>query len=179
VRLPIGWQSNRMLVPALAAIGLAVAGCYNPADPKQVAPFVIELLIFIFGMIIVIFAVTLYAMRSFMRRMGVPSLLASMHEESAPIANGVRASAVIESISDTGLTISMPGVGPNAPRYRLGLRVTPADGFTPPYETEVTTLVPRIYAPMIVPGASLGVIVDSANPMNVQVDFSQLSRPAS
>jgi hypothetical protein len=44
---------------------------------------------------------------------------------------------------------------------------------------EVTAIIPRIYTPMIVPGASIGVIVDPTNPMIVQLDLARLSRPHS
>jgi hypothetical protein len=43
---------------------------------------------------------------------------------------------------------------------------------------EVTSIIPRIYTPMIVPGAGIGVIVDPTNPMIVQLDLTRLSRPA-
>ena len=87
------------------------------------------------------------------------------------IQNGIPASAVIESISETGMTITTPGVGPQAPVYNLGLLVTPPGG--QPYPAQVTHAIPRIYAPMTVPGANIGVLIDPANPGRVVPDFSR------
>jgi hypothetical protein len=154
----------------LGMVAASVAGCYDPSKPDQVQPFVITLLLFIFGTIAVTFVVVLLSVRFFMRRLGYGA---------APIVNGLAGSAVIESIADTGFTMSAPGVGANAPRYRLGLSVTPTDGFGVAYPVDVTTIIPRIYTPMIVPGAKIGVIVDPADPNNVRIDFNRLSRPAS
>ncbi len=96
----------------------------------------------------------------------------------APIKGGLSTSAVIVSIADTGITVSMPSVGPDAPEYKLGLLVTPPGAGGSPYQVEVKALIPRIFVPMIVLGATVGVLVDPANPMNVQVDFDNFSRPA-
>lgn len=91
----------------------------------------------------------------------------------APIKGGLPGDAVIESIADTGVTVSMPSVGPEAPEYKFGLQVTPASGGAP-YRVEVKAFVPRLYIPMVVPGAQVGVLIDSANPMNVSIDFSRI-----
>ena len=170
IRKRAGSRTSAAFAATLAASALVVAGCYDPSDPNQVQPFVITLLLFIFGMIAVTFVVAILAVRFLMHRLGYGA---------APIVNGVLSSAVIETIADTGFTMSAPGVGAYAPRYRLGLQVTPADGFGGPYHVEVTSIIPRIYAPMIVPGANIGVIVDPANPNNVRLDFARLSRPSS
>jgi hypothetical protein len=154
----------------LGVVAASVAGCYDPSKPDQVQPFVITLLLFVFGTIAVTFAVALLSVRFFMHRLGYGA---------TPIVNGVAGSAVIESIADTGFTMSAPGVGANAPRYRLGLSVTTADGLGIPYPVQVTAIIPRIYAPMIMPGANIGVIVDPADPNNVRIDFNRLNRPAS
>jgi hypothetical protein len=160
-------QARWLLLGSLAVI---VAGCYDPSKPEQVQPFVISLLVFIFGTIAVTFVVALLAVRFFMHRLGYGA---------APIVNGLPASAVIETIADTGFTMSAPGVGAYAPRYRLGLQVTPADGLGIPYPVVITSIIPRIYAPMIVPGAKIAVIVDPGDPNNVRLDFSILGRAAS
>ena len=165
-----GSRAYAAFAATLTASALVVAGCYDPSNPSQVQPFVITLLLFIFGTIAVTFLVVLLAVRFFMRRLGYGA---------APIVNGVLSSAVIETIADTGFTMSAPGIGAYAPRYRLGLKVTPADGFGVPYSVEVTSIIPRIYTPMIVPGANIGVIVDPTNPNNVRLDFARLSRPSS
>jgi hypothetical protein len=159
---------GRLAGPALlAAVALGVAGCYNPADPAQVAPFVITLLALIFGSIVLSFVVVLLAIRYLLRKMGATT---------RPIANGVPADAIIETIADTGFTASAPGIGANSPRYRLGLQVTPVDQFTSPYQVEITTFIPRIYTPQIVPGAKIGVIVDPTNPNKVVLDLARLGR---
>jgi hypothetical protein len=169
---PIATRSRqtpgRLAVPALlAAVAIGVAACYNPADPAQVQPFVISLLAFIFGSIALTFLVILLVLRYFLRRLGATT---------TPIANGVPADAIIETIADTGFTASAPGLGANSPRYRLGLQVIPADQFSSPYRVEITTFIPRIYTPQIVPGAKIGVVVDPTNPSKVMLDLARLGR---
>jgi hypothetical protein len=151
----------------LAAVAIGVAGCYNPADPTQVQPFVISLLAFIFGSIALTFLVILLVVRYVLRKLGATT---------TPIANGVPADAIIETIADTGFTASAPGLGANSPRYRLGLQVIPADQFSSPYRVEITTFIPRIYTPQIVPGARIGVVVDPTNPSKVMLDLARLGR---
>lgn len=158
----------RFAVPALlAAVAVGVAGCYNPANPDQVQPFVITLLAVIFGSIAILFVVILLIVRYFLKKLGA---------STTPMANGVPAEAIIETIADTGFTASAPGIGAYSPRYRLGLQVLPADQFTLPYQVEITTFVPRIYTPQIVPGAKIAVVVDPANPNNVRLDLARLGR---
>jgi hypothetical protein len=168
VATPLRPTPGRFAVPVLlAAVAVGVAGCYNPANPGQVGPFVITLLAFIFGSIAVTFLVVLLAVRYFLRKVGATT---------RPMANGVPADAIIETIADTGFTASAPGIGANSPRYRLGLQVIPADQFSSPYRVEITTFIPRIYTPQIVPGAKIGVIVDPTNPSNVALDLARLGR---
>ena len=52
-------------------------------------------------------------------------LMRKMTGIAGPIKNGVPSDAFIESIADTGTTITSPSVGPEAPVYQLGLQVTP------------------------------------------------------
>jgi hypothetical protein len=97
---------------------------------------------------------------------------------SGPVKNGVASDAMIESIADTGTTISSPSAGPEAPVYQLGLQVTPIGGAGAPYQVTVKAAVPRLYIPMVLPGARLGVMVDPQNPMNVSPDFTRIGGAA-
>jgi len=106
-----------------------------------------------------------------------PRLARGMSGVTAPIPNGLPGDAVIESIADTGLTVSMKGVGAYAPDYRFVLEVTPPGGGRP-YRVELKALVPRIYLPAIVPGARVGVLIDPADPERVSLDFTRIG-PAS
>jgi hypothetical protein len=104
-----------------------------------------------------------------------PWLIRKLTGATGPIKGGLPGDAIIESIADTGVTVSMPGVGPDAPEYKFGLQVTPAGGGAP-YQVETKALVPRIYIPMAVPGASVGVLIDPTDPQKVSIDFSQMGR---
>jgi hypothetical protein len=95
---------------------------------------------------------------------------------SGNIRNGIQADAVISSIQETGMTITSPSAGPEAAVYKFGLQVTPQGGT--PYEAETTQVVPRIYMPMMVPGAQVGVLVDPANPARVGLDWSRVGAAA-
>lgn len=95
-----------------------------------------------------------------------------------PIKNGVPSDALIEGISDTGTTITSSAYGPEAPVYQLTLQVTPIGGAGAPYEAVVKTAVPRLYIPMVLPGARIGVLIDPINPTKVSADFSRIN-PAS
>lgn len=97
---------------------------------------------------------------------------------SGPIKNGVPSDAFIESITDTGTTITSSSVGPEAPVYQLGLQVTPIGGAGTPYQVTVKAAIPRLYIPMVLPGARIGVMVDPLKPTSVSPDFNRIS-PAS
>jgi hypothetical protein len=97
---------------------------------------------------------------------------------TGPIKSGVPSDAYIESITDTGTTITSSSVGPDAPVYKLGLLVTPVGGAGTPYQVEVKAAIPRLYIPMVLPGARIGVMVDPLNPTSVSPDFNRIS-PAS
>ena len=97
---------------------------------------------------------------------------------TAPVKNGVPSDAIIESIAETGMTITSGSVGPDAPVYKLGLQVTPIGGAGAPYQVEIKQAIPRLYIPMVLPGARIGVMVDPTNPMKVSPDFSRLSAPS-
>ena len=106
-----------------------------------------------------------------------PWLVRKLAGVPAPIKGGLPGSAVIESIAETGITVTMPSVGPDAPGYKLALLVTPAAGGAP-YRTEVKALVPRIFIPMIVPGAIIAVIIDPEDSRIVAPDWENLGSPS-
>jgi hypothetical protein len=92
------------------------------------------------------------------------------------IKGGLPADATILSIAETGMTVSSPSAGPEAPVYRMMLQVTPPGGGAP-YQAEATHAVPRIFAPMILPGANIGVLVDPLSPEHVTPDWSRVGSP--
>jgi len=145
----------------IAMLAASVSACISPAD--DVNGFLIEL----FGFIILCWVAAFVFARLIMRR-----VLGQFGGIGAAPRGGLPGSAVIEGIADTGFTISSPGVGPNAPRYDLSLRVTGPDGI--PYEAQARVVVPRIYAPMIVPGAQVGVFIDPSDRTKVSLDFSAI-----
>ncbi len=89
------------------------------------------------------------------------------------IKNGLQADAVIQSLAETGMTLSTPSVGPEAPVYKIGLLVTPPGGGTP-YAAESTHAVPRLFVPMFLPGAKIGVLVDPLDPQKVVPDWKRV-----
>jgi hypothetical protein len=96
--------------------------------------------------------------------------------DTATIKGGLPTDAAIQSIAETGMTISSRSVGPYAPVLRIGLLVTPPGGGTP-YQAETTHAIPRLYIPMVMPGARIGVLVDPRNPTNVVPDLTRLNAP--
>ena len=92
-----------------------------------------------------------------------PAADSQADRDHGSIKNGLPGDAIIESIADTGVTVTMWGVGAYAPDYKFGLQVTPAGGGAP-YSVEAKALVPRIYIPMVVPGARVGVLIDPTDP---------------
>jgi hypothetical protein len=96
---------------------------------------------------------------------------------TGPIKGGLPGEAVIESISDTGVTVTMPSVGPDAPEYKFDLQVTPAAGGAA-YAVQTKAIVPRLFIPMVVPGANVGVVIDPKDPSKVSIDFSTVGRNA-
>ena len=105
-------------------------------------------------------------------------LMRKMTGIAGPVKHGAPGGALIESIADTGTTISSPSVGPEAPVYQLGLQVTPIGGAGAPYQVTIKAVIPRLYIPMVLPGARLGVMVDPLNPMNASPDFSRIGGAA-
>ena len=109
---------------------------------------------------------------------GLPVILAvwalrKFSGTSGSIKGGLPAQATIVSLAETGMTVSSYSDGPNAPVYKVGLLVTPPGGGAP-YQTVCTHLIPRIYVPMIMPGATIGVLIDPANPGHVVPDWSRV-----
>jgi hypothetical protein len=100
-------------------------------------------------------------------------LVRKLSGASGSIKGGAPSEAVIQSISDTGITVTMPSVGPDAPEYKFDLLVTPIGGGTP-YPVTVKEIVPRLFVPMAMPGATVGVLIDPANPQRVSIDFSRI-----
>jgi hypothetical protein len=96
---------------------------------------------------------------------------------SAGIRNGIPSVATVEAISETGVTVSSPWVGPDAAVFRLTLLVAPVGGGQP-YEVAVDQTVPRVVRPMIVPGGRVGVLIDPMNPANVTLDLANIGGPA-
>jgi hypothetical protein len=106
--------------------------------------------------------------------MGLFSKLMGVDSE---VKNGTPSVAVIQSITDTGTTVTMPSVGPDAPVYKLGLLVTPPGGGAP-YEAESKQAIPRLFVPMTLPGARIGVLVDTKDPQHVAPDWQHYNNPA-
>jgi len=108
---------------------------------------------------------------------GLPLILAvwalrKFRGTSGSIKGGLPAQATIVSLAETGMTESSYANGPNAPVYKIGLQVIPPGGGAP-YRTVCTHLVPRIYVPTVLPGATIGVLVDPTNPQHVVPDWSR------
>ena len=155
------------------AAGQDVQGALLTAiDAVQQPPFIPAgaVPVIIFVVVVVIFSITAPFVWG-------PWLIRKLTGTSSPIQNGLPADAVIESIADTGVTVTMPSVGPNAPEYKLSLQVTPTGGGSP-YPVEIKVIVPRVYIPMILPGAHIGVLVDPAKPSNVSIDFGRIGGSA-
>jgi hypothetical protein len=100
-----------------------------------------------------------------------------MRGDTAKIKKGIPADALVESIGETGTTISSPSVGPDAPVYHFKLLVTPPAGGTP-YRTEMKHAVPRLYVPMVLPGITMGVRIDPKDPMRVAPDWDRFNGAA-
>ena len=100
-----------------------------------------------------------------------------MRKDTAKIKDGISADADVQSITDTGTTITSPSAGAEAPVYRFQLLVTPPGGGAP-YETQPTHAVPRIYIPMVTPGMRMGIKIDPKNPLRVVPDWDRLNAPA-
>jgi len=126
-------------------------------------PWVIQQLgVIVLFTVITLFLVYKVAPPLFLRLTGVPGT----------IKNARTGEAVIESIEETGITVTMPSVGPEAPEYKFGLEVYPDDG-GPRYHVDTKAIVPRIYLAMVAVGERVGVEIDPKDPRRVNVDFSR------
>jgi hypothetical protein len=149
----------------LGAIDAVQSGsAFNTDITGDILPWII------FAIVIVIFSITAPFLWG-------PWLIRKLTGTSGPIKGGVSTSAVIASIADTGMTVSMPSVGPDAPEYKLGLLVTPPGGSGNPYAVKIKAIVPRIFVPMVVPGATIGVVVDPTDPTKVAPDWDNFNNP--
>ena len=140
-------------------------GSNNNGIPGDMVPWLI-IGIVIFVVVIVAFSITAPFLWG-------PRLIRKLSGTTGPIRNGVPSDAIIESIADTGVTVTMRGVGAYAPDYRFVLQVTPVGGGAP-YRVETKALVPRVYIATVVPGARVGVLIDPTNPMKLSIDFSRM-----
>jgi hypothetical protein len=73
---------------------------------------------------------------------------------------GIAASARIESVSDTGVTIN------DNPRVLFLLTITPSNG-GPPYSVSITETVSRMSAPGMLVGKTVSVLIDPQDPQKV------------
>ncbi|HEX7491024.1 MAG TPA: hypothetical protein VF337_04915 [Candidatus Limnocylindrales bacterium] len=94
-----------------------------------------------------------------------------MRGDTATIKDGIQADAIVESLAETGTTISTPSLGPDTPVFDFGLLVSPPGGA--PYRTSTKHAVPRLYVPLVMPGARIGVMIDSKKPLRVVPDWSR------
>jgi hypothetical protein len=101
-----------------------------------------------------------------------PFIVRKLAGVSGPIKGGLPTTATITSVGETGVTVTMPSVGPEAPDYELGLDVIPPGGGTR-YHVDTRAIVPRVFVPIIVPGRQLAVQVDPGNPQHVVPDWQR------
>lgn len=92
----------------------------------------------------------------------VVRLLRNSARNSAILSTGEPAQAVIISAADTGVTVN------DCPQARLTLEVRPAG--RQPYLAETTFLVGRLQIGMIMPGMTVQVRFDPADPSRVAVE---------
>jgi hypothetical protein len=159
-----GGDVQSALLAAIGAVhkGSAFGGGMSSGDVVPIVVFVV---------VIVIFSITVPFLVG-------PWLMRKLSGTTGPIKNGLPGSAVIQEIADTGITVTMSGVGPEAPDYKLTLLVTPSYGSSAPYTVVTKALIPRIFVPMIVPGQTVGVLIDPTDPQKVSVDFSRIGAGA-
>ncbi|MGD0409794.1 MAG: hypothetical protein ABSB34_12500 [Candidatus Limnocylindrales bacterium] len=138
---------------------------HGSAIPANMVPWLV-LGILIFVAVIVVFSITAAFLWG-------PRLMRKLSGTTGPIKNGEPSDAIIESIADTGMTVTMRGVGSYAPDYRFVLQVSPVGGGAP-YQVQTNALVPRLFIPMVVPGARVGVLIDPTDPTKVSIDFGRM-----
>lgn len=124
--------------------------------------------LFMFIVLAIVLVVVLLVVRSVLPALGAASGAA------ATIQNGIPSVATVESVSETGATITSSWTGPDAAVLGLTLLVNPTGGGQP-YQVAVQQAVPRIARSMIVPGAAAPVLIDPLNRQRVQVDWRTLT----
>ena len=92
----------------------------------------------------------------------VARLLKNSAHNRAILATGESAQAVILSAADTGVTVN------DCPQARLTLEVRPVG--RPPFVAETTLLVGRFQTGMVMPGTTVQVRFDPADPGRVAVE---------
>ena len=162
-RQAAGGDVQSALLAAIGAVHKGSAfGGMSSGDAVPIIAFVV---------VMVIFSITVPFLAG-------PWLMRKLSGTTGPIKNGLPGSAVIQEIADTGITVTMSGVGPEAPDYKLTLLVTPSYGSSAPYTVVTKVLIPRIFVPMIVPGQTVGVLIDPTDPQKVSLDFSRIGAAA-
>ncbi len=99
----------------------------------------------------------------------------SMREATEKIKNGIPGTATVESIAETGTTISTPSIGPDAPVYKFELLVLPSTGGAPRRMIDEQA-VPRIAVPFVVPGIELPVDIDRSRPDHVKINWQRFGQ---
>lgn len=153
-----------------ATLALSVSGCVSAADNPT--GFMLELLGFMAVCFIAAIALSRLMMRRVYKSLGLAGVIGV-----APIENGLPGEATIETITDTGMTMSSSSLGSDSPRYEFGLMVTPASGGEP-YRVDVKAFVPRLYIPLVLPGKRVDVTIDPLDRMHVSIDFSRIGGSA-
>lgn len=100
----------------------------------------------------------------------------SIRKVTGTIKNGVAGTALVRGFAETGTTVSAPNIGPEAPVYALDLLVTPPTGAA--YTVESKQAIPRIVLPFFVPGITVPVDIDPADPGRVKVSWERFEAGA-
>lgn len=126
--------------------------------PDSAVPVIVG--VCVVGAIVLSLVITWRAVRSAFRATG-------------SIKDAVAGTALVQSIAETGTTITSPSVGPDAPVYAIELAVTPPAGVA--YTATATQAVPRIQVPFLRPGVGVPVDIDPRDPNRVKVSWARLA----
>jgi hypothetical protein len=88
-----------------------------------------------------------------------------MGSQQQILATGTPGRGTIKHYVDTGMIVNY------APTVRMDLEVTPTGGEA--YDVQLTTSVPQVYLARLVPGGSVAVKIDPADPASVVIDWTQ------